>query len=142
MGLYYFFEQAEGGEKLIVTNDKSAHSRLSGPDRKLYYSPPSGLDAAQRTEVLSSFTSRRQRLPRKVTVRDYDYNHPSLNLTAEAEVEADGLGQVYLYSDHVRFRTEEEGRHLAGIRAEELNCRKQVFMGVEPVHAGAFGVPL
>ena len=129
MGMYYFFEQSNAQEKLIVTNDKLAHSRLSDDKQKLFYSPPSGLDADRRTQVLTSFVSRRQRLPRKVLVRDYDYDHPSLDLTAEAEVSTDGLGHVYLYADHYQFRDEKQGKYLAGLRAEELNCRKQVFMG-------------
>ena len=141
MGMYYFFEQpdfdeeadaSENGnqnEKLIVTNNRLAHSRLSKQGWKLHYVPPSGLDVNMENRALPSFTCRRRRLPGRVLVRDYDYNQPSLDLTAEAQVEAGGPGQVYLFSDHVHFDNEEAGEHLARIRAEELNCRKQVFLG-------------
>ena len=136
MGMYYFFEQplheAEStgkNEKLIVTNNKLAHARASGQGETLYFEPPTGLDASRGSRVLKSFTYVHQRLPGKVLVRDYDYNQPSLDLSAEAVVETGGPGRVYLYSDHVSFDNEKAGQHLARIRAEELNCRTRVFKG-------------
>jgi type VI secretion system secreted protein VgrG len=62
-----------------------------------------------------------------VILRDYNYRHPSLELKAEATVDADGHGDVYFYGEH--FKTPEEGNHLANIRAEELLCRECVYNG-------------
>ena len=50
-------------------------------------------------------------------------------MSAEAGVCPDGWGQIYLYGDHLHFQTQEEGDHLARIRAEELQCQKSVFSG-------------
>ncbi|MEW5725745.1 MAG: type VI secretion system tip protein TssI/VgrG, partial [Thermodesulfobacteriota bacterium] len=125
-GLYYFFEQTDQGEKLILTDTGLAHTPMP-EGRTMYYSPPSGLDEPHREEVLHSLVCRQRMLPRKVILKDYNYRTPSLELSAEAEVLSDGRGEVFLYGEH--FRTPEEGQALAGIRAEELLCRRRLFQG-------------
>jgi type VI secretion system secreted protein VgrG len=42
-------------------------------------------------------------------------------------VDAKGRGNVYFYGEH--FKTPEEGRALANVRAEEIRCRENLFHG-------------
>ena len=123
-GIYYFFEQGEQNEKLIITDRSNAHKDIPGMTA-VPYSPPSGL--APEEEAISAFFCRQKRLPNKVILKDYNYRKPSLDLKAETVVDAKGRGNVYFYGEH--FKTPEEGHALAKVRAEEIRCRENLFHG-------------
>ncbi len=124
-GIYFFFEQKDGREKLIITDSSSIHKDISS-DSTIYYSPPSGLYPTAE-EVIKEFMCRQERLPQKVILKDYNYRKPSLEIKGEATVDPDSRGIVYIYGEH--FKTPEEGNELAKIRAEELKCREKLFLG-------------
>ena len=44
-GIYYFFDQTDGGEKVIFTDTRISHTPLSQGDT-IIYSPPSGLETS------------------------------------------------------------------------------------------------
>ncbi len=129
-GIYYYFEQEVGRDKLILTDTKVAHGPL--PDGEtLHYSSPSGMQYFHREEILFDLRCRQRRLPNRVVLKDYNYETPSLELSGQADVSPSGRGEVYLYGEH--FRTSAEGTRLAGVRAEELLCRERVFAGSSTV---------
>jgi len=129
-GIYYYFEQGAGGEKVILTDTKVAHSAM--PDGEtLHYTTPSGLQHFHREEILSELRCMQQMLPNRVVLKDYNYETPSLELSGQADVSTKGRGEVYLYGEH--FRTPAEGARLAAVRAEELLCRERVFAGSSTV---------
>jgi type VI secretion system secreted protein VgrG len=125
-GIYYFFEQADGSDKLIITDNQTAHRDV--PDgNEVPYLPPSG-QVPTEEECVYSFTCRHRMLPRKVLLRDYNYRRPTLDLKGEADVDPEaGRGTVYIYGEH--FKTPEAGAALAAVRAEEFLCRERVFYG-------------
>ena len=124
-GIYYFFDQTDEGEKLIITDSATAHQDISG-NAGIRYSPPDSLIPTVREQV-REFTCRQQVLPKKVVLKDYNYRKPSLDLKGEADVDPEGRGTVYIYGEH--FKTPEQGNGLARIRAEELLCRETVYYG-------------
>ncbi|MCI5224254.1 MAG: type VI secretion system tip protein VgrG, partial [Candidatus Electrothrix sp. AR4] len=125
-GIYYFFEQTEQGEKIVFTDTKISQTDLAlGKD--LTYHPQSGLDSLQTKEVVKDFLCKHNLLPQRVYLKDYNYRKPSLAMEGTAEVDPKGRGENYIYGEH--FPTPEEGNRLAGIRAEELFCRKSIFFG-------------
>jgi type VI secretion system secreted protein VgrG len=123
-GIYYFFEQGEQNEKLIITDNSTAHKDIADLTT-IPYSPPSGL--APEEEAIKAFFCRQKRLPKKVILNDYNYRKPSLELKADTVVDAKGRGNVYFYGEH--FKTPEEGHALAKVRAEEIRCRENLFHG-------------
>lgn len=125
-GIYYFFDQTAGGEKIVFTDTQIAHVDLP-QGNTLSYSPPSGLEAGHKSEIIQSLTCRRRLTPASVFLKDYNYRKPSLDLTGSAVVSESGRGQVYIYNEH--FRTAEDGTRLAKIRAEALLCRREEFEG-------------
>ena len=125
-GMYYFFEQNDDGEKMVVTDTMISHS-IMPQGSSLRYSPPSGLEAAHRDEIVHSFVCRQMPLPAGVELKDYNYRTPNQALTAKAEVSPTGRGEVYIYGLH--FKTEEEGQALAAIRSQALLSRERIFMG-------------
>jgi type VI secretion system secreted protein VgrG len=125
-GIYYYFQQTEEFEKLIITDNSSSHEDIPGTST-IEYHPPSSMTAARESEMVTELLCRQRMLPRRVILREYNYRRPSLELRGEADIDPQGQGDVYLYGEH--FKTPEEGNDLAGIRAEELLCRERVFSG-------------
>ncbi|WLE99136.1 MAG: type VI secretion system tip protein TssI/VgrG [Candidatus Electrothrix communis] len=124
-GIYYYFEQGQDAEKLIITDSSTAHEDIASSD-SIRYSPPDSLSPSSMHQV-REFTCHQQLLPKKVVLKDYNYRKPSLDLKGEADVDPEGRGKVYIYGEH--FKTPEEGNDLAGIRAGELLCREALFFG-------------
>jgi type VI secretion system secreted protein VgrG len=124
-GIYYFFEQSDDVEKLIITDTSTAHQDILS-EHQLSYSPASGL-VPMDEEVVTSLVLRQKMLPHRVVLKDYNYRRPSLEIRGEAQVDPEGSGDVYIYGEH--FKTPEEGDNLAGIRAQELICREKVYHG-------------
>ncbi len=129
-GIYYFFDQSGTAEKVVFTDTKISHTGLP-LERDLFYAPPSGLDTGRRTEIIQSISCRQRQLPRRVLLKDYNYEKPSLEITGTADVDESGRGETYVYGEH--FPTSEEGNRLAHIRAEELLCHKREFFGESTV---------
>jgi type VI secretion system secreted protein VgrG len=125
-GIYYYFDQTPDGEKVIFTDTRVAHTGLA-TGQVLSYLPPSGLDSLHLTEVVRSFHCRRSLMPAKVFLKDYNYERPSLEISGEAEVDPRGRGTVFFYHEHIR--TPEEGKRLAGIRAEGIRCQREIYQG-------------
>ncbi len=124
-GIYYFFEQTDQGAKMVITDSSSAHQDIKG-EKMVPYSPPSGLIPSEE-EIVKEFVCRQNMLPAKVILKDYNYRKPGLEVKAEAEVDSNGRGEVYIYGEH--FKDPGQGNELAKIRAEELLCRERVFCG-------------
>jgi type VI secretion system secreted protein VgrG len=129
-GIYYFFEQQDGREKVIFADTKIVHTPLS-QGSTLNYQTPSGLDHSRETEILRTFSRRCHLVPAAVLLKDYNYLRPSLEVSGSAEVDKSGRGQYYHYGDH--FLTPEAGARLAAIQAEALRCRQQIFRGESSV---------
>jgi type VI secretion system secreted protein VgrG len=123
-GLYYYFEQGDDHEKLVIANKKSAHEHLAKTPFR--YHPVAGRDVTS-GEHFDSFTSRHVSLPATVRMRDYDYLKPSLDVSGTASVSSNGLGEINVYG--ARFFSPDEGKRLATLRAEELKAREVVFVG-------------
>jgi len=123
-GFYYYFEQTDEKEKLIITDTKIRHTNL--PDKHSFeYVPDSGQQNLD--DVVKSILCRQKPLPQKVILRDYNYRKPGVELIEEATVDPNGNGEIYIYGDH--FKISDEGKTLAKIRAEELKASEQTFHG-------------
>ncbi len=125
-GIYYYFEQTDDGDKVIITDSSTSHQDVSGRTA-VPYLPPSG-QAPVEEDCVHAFTCRHHVLPMRVLLKDYNYRRPTLDLRGEADVDAQGgRGTVYIYGEH--FKTPEQGNALARIRAEAFLCRERLFYG-------------
>jgi type VI secretion system secreted protein VgrG len=124
-GMYYYFEQGDDSEKLIISDDMSFQTPLDlAPVR--FFATSGGHDASS-GEALHTFTCTARSLPATVKLRDYDYAKPKLVVSGEAPVSKVGLGEINVYGS--RFFTPDDGKRIAKIRAEELLARKSVYRG-------------
>ena len=129
-GIYYHFEQTYDGEVVIFDDDASLQPELLF-NSQLRYAPASGLEASHLAESIYSFTCRQKQCPKQVVLKDYNYENPSLDVSAVAEVDSKGRGVQHVYGYY--FKTPEEGDRLAHIFAEQLLCEKQIFLGESTV---------
>ncbi len=124
-GIYYYFEQGDEQEKMIITDSNMAH--VDHPaGAKLTYIDPSGQVPADQ-DLVTEWSCQQNVLPQKVLLKDYNYRKPSLEVQAEEEVDANGRGNVYVYEEH--FKDPAEGQKLATLRAEAHKCGEVVFSG-------------
>ncbi len=124
-GMYYYWEQEESGAKLIVTDTSLAHVDLPGDEKKVQYSPPSGLEQGVQKRACTAFLSSRRPVPEKVVVQDFNYRKSPPVITGQATVSPDGQGEVYLYGEHVK--NEDEANEYARLRAEKILCRRNAY---------------
>lgn len=123
-GIFYYFEQGDAADKLIVTDTYLSHTDL--PDETtIHYSPVSGLEVDMQKEACTAFICRQKPIPAKVVLQDFNYRKSPHTIQGEAEVHENGVGEVYLYAEHLK--TSEEAELYAGIRAEEILCRRKLF---------------
>jgi len=140
-GIFYYFEQGEEKEKLVIADANSAFPTIpaaggadgssdsSSDDEHVPFRPPSGM--AEASECVYGLTCTQTRMPNKLVLSDYNYRTPSVPLRVEQVVSPDGRGTVSRYGDH--FKTPEEGRALAEVRAQEILAREKVFAGESSV---------
>ena len=131
-GIYFYFSQDANREKVIVTDARSRHEALPGGNT-FEYTAISGLRPNQDKPQVQAFLCRQKQLPQKVVLMDYNYRKPSLELKSEATVDSRGRGEIVMYGEHADDQA--EIKELAGIRAEELICRKRVFHGASNISA-------
>lgn len=124
-GAYFYFEEKNGTDTVIFADAPQSHSTADAP--RLSYSPASGLEGDLREEVIVSFALTRTPLPRRVVLRNYDWRNPNKPVVGMADVDANGLGDVYLSNEYVE--NDNEANRLAAIRAQELRCRGRLFHG-------------
>ncbi len=121
-GLYYFFEQTDDGDKLVIADNKASHGKIAtGPVR---YFPTTGADTSSGRHF-DNFTARAASLPATVKLTDYDYVKPSLDVSGSASVSANGFGEVREYGG--RFFSSAGGARMARIRAEELRAQGATY---------------
>jgi len=122
-GIYFYFEQNNNKEIVVITDNLVRHKELSGD---YFYSPISGL-APPDKEIITKMYCSQNTLPKNVVLKDYNYRTPNIELIAKATVDPEGRGEEYYYGDH--FKTRKDGKVLAKIWAEGLKCRETVFDG-------------
>ncbi|MBL8604168.1 MAG: type VI secretion system tip protein VgrG [Myxococcales bacterium] len=124
-GLFYYFEHTDTAAKLIVADNNSAFRPREGYE-SVPYEPRQGVMLQQ--EVITALSRTQRVIPKKVTLRDYNYRTPSSSLTAENEVDAElGQGEQVYYGEH--YKDVGAGRRLARIRAQEHFAQRVIFRG-------------
>jgi type VI secretion system secreted protein VgrG len=120
LGIFYFFEHEEQGERLIIGDGRGAYHRIGGGDAIHYNS---------RGDEVGVFdlSLRRELVPRQFVCRDYNDQTPALELQAKHELEEGFAGGVIEYGSD--FRSIEQGEQLVRVRAEERLAQRDIFEG-------------
>ncbi|MCA8914880.1 MAG: type VI secretion system tip protein VgrG [Planctomycetes bacterium] len=138
-GIFYYFVQSEDFEKVVFADAPEGYGSMQGNSTFSYKPAPEedsrveagdSEEAAEdwfKEEVITSISARTNQLPKKVVLKDYNWQDPDTDLKCESEIHKEGVGVVYKYNNH--YQTKEQGKKLADIRAQEINCRETMFHG-------------
>lgn len=124
-GVYYRFQHKDNKDQLVFHDNRFQH--LADPVTELRYQPETGRVTASDDNLLHQWISQGEPLPRSITLKDYNSNSPLAQIQGEASIDPQGFGSIYRYCDNL-IDTDEAER-LAGIRAEELLMRSEIFHG-------------
>jgi type VI secretion system VgrG family protein len=124
-GIFYFFDHSTGTDRIVLGDNNVNFGQIAAP-QDIRYTTAGGMSSAGTASVFEFFCRTKQ-VPTQVTLRDYNYRLPKLELLVQETVDPAGFGWVNEYDGH--FRTPAEGMVLAKIRAEEMLCRQTVYSG-------------
>ncbi len=119
-GVSFFFSEEDGRDKIVVTDNEAGFAALAERERIPYRG------SGERTGVFE-LEAYRELVPSLYAMQEYDYRKPLCDLSASYTLELGGGGGVVEYGSH--YRTAEEGKKLAEIRAEEQRSRLLRFHG-------------
>jgi len=124
-GIYYFFEHDDEVDRLVLCDSAQGQDPLPEPD--INFSPPSGLDVAGFPDSVHGLVCRQKRMPARVVYKDYNDENPSVNIQGHADVDPDGIGEVYDYGSHVG--SPDEARRMAEVAAQQILTEKRRYYG-------------
>ena len=124
-GLCYFFKQEDNREVLVVTDDRSHHPPIEGDDT-VAYRAMAGMAQAHE-ETVQEFVFREHLVTGKVILKDHNYRTPDEDLRVESQISDELPGVYYEYGPH--YQDAAEGRQLARIRNQEIECRRRIAQG-------------
>ncbi len=124
-GMYYYFEQNEdGADVVIITDSKSTHTSLRSTP--VHYAPQPSPDGSV-SQAFYELTATHNALPASVKLIDYDYARPLLEISSIFPVESNAVGELAEYGG--RFFGPEDAARLAKVRAEEQLATQKVMFG-------------
>lgn len=122
-GMYYFFEQTDDGDLLVITDNKASHESLRTSPVK--YWPQTNYDDVLVKQAFDNFAATHNALPASVKLIDYDYAKPLLDVSATVSVDNNAIGELAEYGG--RLFTPQDAQRIATIRAEDQLTTKDVF---------------
>ena len=120
-GITYYFEHSQDHLKMVCTDDVSGFRSISESktDAAIAYTPEHGM--SQDLDSIWDLTFRKDLRPHQVTLRDYSFKSPRLDVGATAAAQ-EAAGQIYDYPAEC-VDTDLASR-LAKVRLEELQATK------------------
>ena len=129
-GIYYFFEHADGVDKLVLSDHSTSAATLASA--AVRYHPVGEARDVSAARSFRRFSAQRSSRAKDVALRDYDYGKPSLDVKGESDAHAAGFGSLVAFGDD-RFFDGGRGGALAKVRAEEELSLQALFRAEGPV---------
>ncbi len=128
-GIWWYFEQEEDDHVLVLADSPAGYSPIDGSSA-LAYRPPSGMNTSG--EHLLRFRLGRSVRPGAVTLRDFSFKNPRLDLQTGSDTDHD---QDLEFSDYPgEYDSQSRGTELARLRAEEFEASRTVGYGQSNCH--------
>lgn len=110
LGISFFFDEGEGGDRIIFTDHKNGFRRPEG-DGRAAFRKRGDLNGIHRLDLTQKV------IPTLYAVSDYDYEKPLVDLTSTCSIEGGFGGGVVEWG--ANFKDPKEGLYLAQVRMEE-----------------------
>ncbi|MCC6877345.1 MAG: type VI secretion system tip protein VgrG [Sandaracinaceae bacterium] len=127
-GAFYFFDQREDGEVMVITDNNSAFATAEGHE-EVRFDPRDGITVPG--GAVHRITRRYRLVPQHVVLRDYQPDQPRSPIQTDHLVDSKGFGLVMLHGQNAP--SEAEQRRLAKARAEERAVDKHVHHAIASV---------
>lgn len=122
-GIFFTFENRVQGCRVVFCDDSTRRPMLPGIEQ-LKYRPQTG--SVRTAETVFALSPQAQWLPGGVRLTDYNYRTPDTPLDVRLNATSDNaVGEQAIHGDH--FKTAEEGEHMAQIRRQALDARRETF---------------
>jgi len=123
-GIFYFFEHSESQHIMVLSDAYQIHVDLQAP-ADIRYLRPAGL--VPEADSVYPFTHTALIQSGQVTLRDFNFEKPALNLQTHKEHAIDQDLEVYDYPG--RYPDPEPGSRYANVRLEALQVRRNLTSG-------------
>ena len=123
-GIFYFFEHEEEKHTLILANSPNEFKPCP-LHKTVSYKTISGQERDE--DVITDFVLSQEVRPGKYTIRDFNFEKPTLDLTANVSGKGEKKFEIYDYPGE--YKTKDEGEHLVGIRVQEEDTPYIVING-------------
>lgn len=137
-GIYYYFKHELELHTLVLADDRSSHD----PTPEFGEVPFSRIDSDD-IDAIGQFFDwevRRQLQPGTYTLRDYDFEKPSVDLLARvADPNQHAASESEIYDFPGGHRQVGDGERLARLRLQELNAQHEVMRGTTNVRGIGVG---
>jgi len=124
-GIYYYFEQSDKGEIMVFCDSRQFLPVVS--KSKVRYQANSGVNVDSKGNTISGIICKRQCLPKRITLRDFNEESPSLDIRGESQIDPKGTGEINYYG--LNIVSPEEGEQLSVIHAQAYQCRQKEYIG-------------
>jgi type VI secretion system secreted protein VgrG len=124
-GIFYFFEHHNNKHILVMGDSTSAHKAIQGESQIIFHEPRPGQVADE--PHIYTFNYTEEILSGKVTLKDYNFKKPALNLKGEKTGDKNTELEVYDYPG--KFDEPGRGNNLAKVRLEEYQTVKKEGSG-------------
>ncbi len=119
-GIFYFFEHARDKHLLVFADSPVAYKAIPG-DGEVPFHPGEGLVPEE--EFIQEFIFAQRIFSGKVSQRDFNFEKPSLDLTAEEQAKKFQKQEIYDYPGG--YVDQDRGKRLAQIRLQEVMTFKE-----------------
>lgn len=127
-GIYFFFEQTDSGTKMTIGNHAQVHIDIDG-DPAVPYRPPTGM--IEVSEWIYEFRYGQRVRSGKVTLQDYNFTTPKLDLTKDKTSTSDqgGTAKLEIYDYPGLYEVDSNGSRLAELRLQAVLARAKELIG-------------
>jgi len=123
-GIFYFFEHSEKNHVMVFADSAVAYKPIEG-DPNVSFNPSSGM-VTEKEFVFGLSFSRRIHTG-KLTQRDFNFEKPLLDLTAQEQ--ADEYQKLEIYDYPGEYMDQERGKTLAKVRLEQATTYRETAEG-------------
>ncbi len=125
-GIYYFFQQTDKGTIMKIANVPQSHEDILG-ETTVPYHTPSGL--VPLPEWIYDIALAKRVRSGKVTLADYNFKTPRLDLRYEKTISGKGNEKLEVYDYPGLYEIDQEGLRQAGLRIQAILAQEMELSG-------------
>ena len=127
-GIYYYFKHKEGKHTLILSDNYSAHEKITGYESIPYYPPDD--TTVRDEEFISSWFISKQIQPGFYALNEYDFERPKTDLKVSSVIAREhSASEFEVYDYPGEYIETDDGDNYARARIEELHVHYEQAQG-------------